>query len=349
MAGGLRKSMVTGFDAIVGQDHAVSLLVRMLERDRLPHALLFSGVDGVGKQTTARVLATVMNCRNSDRTSACMVCPSCKQSMSGNHPDVITIEPRGRFIKLDQMRSLQKQIRFAPLAGAHRVVIINEAQEMNMEAANAILKLLEEPPKNTYIVMTCRQVSDLVPTIVSRCQQVAFTPLPVAAIAAELVKRRQLDQDTALAVASLAKGSIGNALSCNVEKWLAWRKACLDEIASLPRKSMYKTLVVAEGLTKPKDKVQDVLDLVLMWFRDILMYKLQPSNVINTDRMTTIVDRSANFSIEHLLAIISAVFRVQRAIEQNANPRLAFEVLLICHVGLAGLRREAGRAVAGGA
>jgi len=218
-----------------------------------------------------------------------------------------------------------------------------------MEAANAILKLLEEPPKNTYIVMTCRQVSDLVPTIVSRCQQVAFTPLPVAAIAAELVKRRQLDQDTAMAVASLAKGSIGNALSCNVEKWLAWRKACLDEIASLPRKSMYKTLVVAEGLTKPKDKVQDVLDLVLMWFRDILMYKLQPSNVINTDRMTTIVDRSANFSIEHLLAIISAVFRVQRAIEQNANPRLAFEVLLICHVGLAGLRREAGRAVAGGA
>ncbi len=348
MAGGLRKSMVTGFDAIVGQDRAVSLLVRMLERDRLPHALLFSGVDGVGKQTTAKVLATVLNCRNPDRTSPCMVCPSCKQSVSGNHPDVVAIEPRGRFIKLDQVRGLQKQIRFAPLVGAHRVVIVNEAQVMNTEAANAILKLLEEPPENTYIIMTCRQVSDLVPTLVSRCQQVSFTPLPVAAIAEELVKRRQLDPETAMAVASLAKGSIGNALSCEVEKWLAWRKACLDEIGSLPRESMYKTLAVAEVLTKSKDKVQDVMDLVLMWFRDILMYKLRPSDVINTDRITAIADRSACFSIEQLLTIISAVFNVQRAIEQNANPRLAFERLLIRHVGLTRLRSEAGGTVARG-
>ena len=320
-----------GLDAIRGQKRAVALLIRMLERDRVPHALLFSGIDGIGKQTTAKALALTSNCRARDGTSACMACRSCRQVASGNHPDIITIESEGRYIKLDQMRELRKRLCFAPVNGARRFIIINDAHLMNVEAANAILKVLEEPPMGTHIVMTCHQVSDLVPTIVSRTQHVPFNPLPRDTIIRELIDSRGLDRSTATAVAALAKGSIGKALSCSPEKWIDWRNTCLRQIASLPGKSMHEILVAAETLSKGKDKVQEVLDLFQIWFRDLLMYKFRKADLINRDWLEEIATQSGRFSVEELLDAISAAYAAQRAILRNLNPRLALEVLLVRH------------------
>ena len=175
------------FESIIGQERPIRFLTQILQKRSIPHAMLFTGVDGIGKQTTARALGMALNCLNPVGVSACGECPPCQKVISGTHPDMITVKPEGAFIKIDQVRAVSRQLRFAPLEGNWRVVIINDAQALNLEASNAILKILEEPPKGTVIILTATQTTDLLPTIVSRCQQVAFRPIPYEKVAEVLV------------------------------------------------------------------------------------------------------------------------------------------------------------------
>ncbi|OEU45741.1 MAG: DNA polymerase III subunit delta' [Desulfobacterales bacterium S7086C20] len=329
MLGGLRKRTVISLEPIIGQSHAVRLLTRMLENDRLPHALLFTGIDGIGKQTAAKALAMALNCLRSAGVLACMECRCCKKVISGNHPDIIIVEPSSRFIKIGQIRALRKHLSFAPVEGGRRVIIINDAHCMNVEASNAILKILEEPPDNTHVVLTAHQTSDLLPTIVSRCQHIAFNPVPVAKIVEELANRRDVDEDTATTIAVLAKGSLGRAMSADIEKWMGWRKELLGRVISLSGGSMHTLFGFAEEVSKDKDKLQDTLDMFIMWFRDILICKFHPEKILNNDYAPRIERISKEFSVDELLNRITAIFATQRAVLKNANRRLALEVLLL--------------------
>lgn len=317
------------FESIVGQERAIRLLTRILENNRLAHALLFTGVDGIGRQTTARAMAMALNCLKPVGTSACGVCRSCKKVISGNHPDVIIVKPSGTFIKIDQVRSLRKTLRFAPLEGGRRVIIINDAQAMNLEASNAMLKILEEPPNDTYIILTASQTTDLLPTIVSRCQQIPFRPVPVADIAAALGARSGLDAETATAVAVLAKGSLGRALSADTEKWMDWRKDLLERVGLVSSESTHALFVFADTLARDKDRLQDALDVIIIWFRDILICRFHPEKILNRDCMEEIQRKSERLSVDDILEIIMAVFAAQRAIVKNANRRLALEVMMM--------------------
>ncbi len=317
------------FESIVGQERAIRLLTRILENNRLAHALLFTGVDGIGRQTTAKAMAMALNCLKPVGTSACGVCRSCKKVISGNHPDVIIVKPSGTFIKIDQVRSLRKTLRFAPLEGGRRVIIINDAQAMNLEASNAMLKILEEPPNDTYIILTASQTTDLLPTIVSRCQQIPFRPVPVADIAAALGARSGLDADAATAVAVLAKGSLGRALSADAEKWMDWRKDLLERVGLVSSESTHALFVFADTLARDKDRLQDALDVIIIWFRDILICRFHPEKILNRDCMEEIQRKSERLSVDDILEIIMAVFAAQRAIVKNANRRLALEVMMM--------------------
>ncbi len=317
------------FEAIIGQRRAVSVLTRMLERDRLPHALLFSGIDGIGKQTTAKAVAMVLNCLKPQGSSACHRCPSCRRLLSGNHPDLIIVKPDKTFIKIDQVRSLRKRLMFAPIEGGRRLIIVNDSHAMNPEASNAMLKMLEEPPGNTHIVLTVAQTSDLLPTILSRCQHVPFRPLPAPLISEVLKERKGLDEDTATAMAILAKGSLGKALSAEKGAWLDWRRGLLENVGSLPEVSMHKLFGFAEALAHDKDRLQDALDMIAVWFRDLLVCKCHPEKILNRDYSDEIARISSAFSVHDLLEKVGAVFAAQRAIARNANRQLALEVMML--------------------
>jgi DNA polymerase-3 subunit delta' len=249
--------------------------------------------------------------------------------ISGNHSDVITIEPSGVFIKIDQVRSLRKQLLFAPIHGGRRVIIVNDAHKMNAEASNAMLKMLEEPPDNTHIVLTAPQTSDLLPTIVSRCQHVAFRPLHPTRIAAVLRERVGLDEDTAMAIAVLAKGSLGKALFSDTNQWMDWRRDLLERIGSISDVSTQTLFAFAEALARDKDRLQDAMVVIMVWFRDLLMCKFHPDKILNRDFMEEIHRTSRGFSVDDLFERILAVFATQRAILRNANRRLALEVMMM--------------------
>jgi DNA polymerase-3 subunit delta' len=330
MNGGLKvRGIVMRFESIIGQERPIRFLTQMLKTKSIPHAILFTGIDGIGKQTTARALGTALNCLSPAGVSACGECPSCQKVISGAHPDMITVKPQGAFIKIDQVRAVSRQLRFAPLEGNWRVVIINDAQAMNLEASNAILKILEEPPKGTVIILTATQTTDLLPTIVSRCWQVSFRPIPHEKVAEVLVELQGLDRQTATTLAVSTKGSLGRALSVDGERWTGWRMHLLEQIASLSITSIQPVFVFADALARDKDRLTDALDMIMTWFRDVLMCKVSPEKIINNDFMTKIQHASQGRSVNELLEKVGAVYAAQTAISQNSNPRLAIEVMMM--------------------
>ena len=317
------------FESIIGQDRPIRFLTQMLQKGSIPHALLFTGIDGIGRQKTAVALGMALNCLSPVGVSACGECPSCRKAVSGSHPDMVTVEPEGAFIKIDQVRRVSRELRFAPLEGKRRIVIIDNAQAMNLEASNAILKILEEPPKHTILILTASQTTDLLPTIVSRCQQIAFRPIPYDKVAEVLVNTRGLARETATTIAVSTKGSLGKALSMDGEAWTVWRSGLLEQISSLSMKSIQPVFAFADGLSRDKDRLADALDMLMTWFRDALMYKVSPERIINRDSMNKIEHASKGQSIAQLLEKVEAVHSAQTAISRNSNPRLTLDVMMM--------------------
>jgi DNA polymerase-3 subunit delta' len=317
------------FESIIGQDRPIRFLTQMLQKGSIPHSLLFTGIDGIGKRKTAVALGMALNCLSPVGVSACGECLSCHKIISGSHPDMITVKPAGVFIKIDQVRDVSKELRFAPLEGNKRIVIINDAQAMNLQASNAILKILEEPPRHTMLILTATQTTDLLPTIVSRCQQVAFKPIPYDKVAEVLVDLRGLEIETATTLAVLTKGSLGKALSVDGEEWTVWRSSLLEQVSSFSTRSIQPVFAFAETLSGDKDRLADALDMLMTWFRDALMYKVSPERIINKDLMDKIQHASKGQSISELLGKIEVVNSAQAAISRNSNPRLALEVMMM--------------------
>jgi DNA polymerase-3 subunit delta' len=317
------------FEHIIGQDRAVRFLERAYEKNRVPHALLFTGIPGTGKRTTALALARLLQCQSAKGTVACGICPACKKVDSGNHPDIVFIEPSGTLIKIDQIRTLRNEFALKPFEGNKRVAIITDAHAMNSEAANTFLKILEEPPKGSFMILTAHQISDLLPTIVSRCQHIAFAPLSPALIAVKLVTDRKIDRHSADIAAVWANGSLGMALKADAVKVAEERNQLIERFETLSLHTMQSLLNFAESLSKDKDNLLNNLEVLKVWLRDILFGKLYPERTLNKDLMEKIKEISEGYSVSSLLKKIKIVQGAQVDAQKGRNRRLILEVMLI--------------------
>src|SRR4030042_1563823 len=184
------KRPVIPFSRIVGQERAVQLLKQAITREKMPHAYLFVGVPGVGRTTTALALAQALNCEAPENHEGCGRCKPCRQLLGGNFPDVELVEPDGQSIKIEQVRELERRFAYKPVAGRYRVTVVRPAEAMTEEASNAVLKTLEEPPAGNVLILNGTEPSNLLPTIVSRCQKVVFRRIPPPAIEQWLVAKK---------------------------------------------------------------------------------------------------------------------------------------------------------------
>ncbi len=317
------------FEDIIGQDRAVRFLRRAYEKNRVPHALLYTGIPGIGKRTTALAFASLLQCRSAKGTVACGICPSCKKIDSGNHPDLVFVEPSGAFIKIEQIRALRNEFALKPFEGNRRIAIIADAHTMNPEAANTLLKILEEPPKGAFMILTAHQVSDLLPTIVSRCQHIAFAPLSSELIAEKLVTKRKSGRQVADIAAVWAQGSLGMALQADLKKVAQERNQLIEQFETLSLNKMHSLLGFAESLSKDKDNLLNNLEMLKVWIRDILFGKLCPKKILNKDLVEKIEEFSQRYSVSSLLAKIKILQGAQVAAQKGRNRRLVLEVMLI--------------------
>ncbi|MGA7876687.1 MAG: DNA polymerase III subunit delta' [Desulfoferrobacter sp.] len=311
-------------ETIPGQARAKRFLRQLIQTGHVPHALLFSGMAGIGKASMAREFAKVLNCLDAASTDSCDLCGSCHKIDGGIHPDLAWITSEGTFIKLDQVRDLRKRIRYRPFEGAYRVIVIEDAQKLREEAANALLKILEEPPKQHIFILLALEPQMLLPTIVSRCCHVRFQPLEDNLIEQHLTGTYQLEPNRAREIARLAEGSMERAKWLVEENHILHWKEILGHVQNLHKLSMIEFFeLMANWAKKSADLEQDFL-CIKLWLRDVILSRLLEDHRPAFE-LTQIPDGIRDTSMEYLFSLYDQIEEAVQHLRGNANKQLTLE------------------------
>lgn len=316
---------------IVGHKQAVRMLNKAVSSGRVAHAYLFAGPAGVGKETTAISFARALLCSYPVEGDACGSCRDCRQLCSGNHPDFYLVEPSGLSIRIEQVREIQRRIPYRSYQGGRKICLIRQAEAMTAEAANCILKTLEEPPEGTVFILLSARSQVLLPTILSRCQTIYFRALPVPDLIWGLVNLEGVPEGSARLYAALSDGSMGRALSY-VSSSLMTDRDEVNALAGVLRQGgPLEAIERAERACESKQKAVFTLDTLACWYRDLMIWREvgTAGSLFNTDQVNIIKMEAAQYDTSCILTIIEEIEATKRKIEVNANIKLALETLFL--------------------
>lgn len=311
---------------IIGHKSQLEKLKKALSARRLPNAYLFSGPRGVGKRLVADILIQAVACEKSEKNgwNPCGECPGCKKSSSRNHPDQFIIEPDGEHVKIEQIRSLQSDLLFHPLESPSKIAIIDDADRMTEAASNSMLKLLEEPPPNTHIILISSMPHRLLPTIRSRCQTIAFMPISVEEVAGHLSAKNSLSNEKAIRIARLSGGSLGLALTMDSDLI----DEILNRLLAITKKASSADIIETANswANEGPEHTVLVLDILAGWYADVLRYKATGSmaSVMHPEAPMA----SQNMPMGKAERNLAKISKARASLEGNVNKQLMFEQLL---------------------
>ena len=317
--------------AVKGKEPVIDALARSLSANRVAHAYLFEGPEGCGRRTTALALIQVLFCRQPVDENACGSCPSCRKLATGNHPDLQFLSPLPdkRDISIEQVRELQQVLSLRPYEATRKACLIEPADRMNEKSANALLKTLEEPPGHAIIILLTTQADLLLATIRSRCQHLRFSPLQDQVIE-ELMQQNGFEPTLAAKLAPLAEGSIERALTLDGESDEARRHELLTCLAQTDTGQINTIFDAAESLSSSREETLVLCTLLVSLVRDLLLLRtVGQTGIANRFLTAELTAEASRFTSDAIMAALELVLATRRAIQGNANPKLALEHLLL--------------------
>lgn len=320
------------YEGVLGHDRIIHLLKNAITADRVAHAYLFCGPEGVGKRRCAHAFAAALLC-SLGGDEACGSCPSCKKLCRGNHPDFHEIVPtgKGRVLTRDSINELIRQTRFAPFESRWKVFLLLEAERMRDAGANALLKTLEEPTRRTVIVLMSAMPQGLWPTILSRCQNVVFGPLRREVLAPLIAEMRGMDEADAGFLARLSEGSVGRALAMDLKIALEDRLRMGRAFYKLRYGQDAALMEMVQELMSWPEGLEEAFEIVKTLIADAL--RLSAGGDKESLIHEVLAGEAEAFALAYSTGVLAAKVRsvtcAQRLLARNANKRLTAEALLL--------------------
>lgn len=316
---------------IVGHEQIISNLRTMLEIDHLPHALLFFGMEGIGKALTAKMLAMALLCDVEKRP--CGECPSCQAFIKGTHPDFFLLEPDGKtvkMIKIEQLRQMQADISLAPYLSDKRVVIIDGADKINETAANALLKTLEEPVGNIYFILTANNKEKVLATILSRCVNIYFSLLDNEAVM-NILQKKEIAAGAASKLADLSGGSIRQALTLYENNGLENRDMAFKFLKDVFIYSDENIWQITDVLLKFKrEQLNEWIFYLQMFWRDmIILYNKDNIKLYNSDMNDELIEQKYIWNLQQIFMAVEYSQIAEQRLMSNADMRLIIEEFIL--------------------
>ena len=274
---------------IIGQSLLLDRLNNMISSGRVAHAYLLKGPKGIGKTTIGERFAKMLLCKSSD-TRPCNICQACIQFASGTHPDYIYIVPKGRSIKIDQIRQLRQDIAIKPYQEGRKVYMIDDAHTMTQQAQNALLKTLEEPPAYATLILGTDNIHALLPTIIARCQTIPIRRLSSGDICT-ILRDRGLSTDEADVFAHMSAGIPGRAIEISLdERFKVLREGTIDYLDKLFSMDRGELLRSTDLFMDNREDIDTILDILVVFMRDVLIYVETGDAVLimNRDKLSII-------------------------------------------------------------
>jgi len=317
------------FKNILGNERQKKILRRALQKGRLPNSMLFCGQEGIGKKSIALVLAKALNCI-SKKDDACETCSACRAINKNNFPDVMVISPEGNIIKIGQMRILKQTAYLRPMVGKKRVFIVTEAEKMNEEASNSLLKILEEPPLFSHIILITTNPEMIRATIKSRCQILNFQPILREEIEKILLKKG-FSAKRAKVISLLVKGNLKKALHLDWEKIQSRREEAWQFFVSFVMKknvaSYLNQYSARQGLTR--DELEQNLEILSSFCRDLVLLQQgsNPHLLMNPDYAQKMIQLKDFISWQKSVDCLQIMDYNLYALQKNLNINLLISSL----------------------
>ena len=320
------------FAYLLGHDKPKALLREAVAKNKIGHAYLFRGPDGVGKKRTALTLAAYINCKSPLDGDSCGRCTTCRKYFSGNHPDLILVEPDGAAIKIGQIRELKHQLTFPPLEAKVRVIVLEDIHTMRREAANSLLKTLEEPAPGNLLILTADPAGNVLPTILSRCQIISFGSLDHKDMAQILMQENDMEESLAFTLAAVAEGSLGRAKLLWQEGLLSLRQELVEGLLlgqQNPAETIAQVFRLSEKGAALKENASELLALIRLWYRDLVLVAAggPEASIANKDLALFLPAAAQLWSLRQLQQKLHRLDLAERQLLRNCSRTLVLETL----------------------
>ena len=322
-----------GFDSVVGHEEIISHLQNAIRLGKVSHAYIFGGEHGAGKKLLASMFAMTLQCQEQG-IEPCMKCVSCRKALSKNHPDIISVtHEKPGSIGIDEIRAqVINDVGIRPYESPYKIYIINDADKLTLQAQNALLKTIEEPPAYAVILLLADNPDALLPTITSRCVLLSLKPVGDKLVKEYLMERMHSPDYQAEIQAAFAQGNIGRARQrADSSEFAELTANALQLLKHAKDMAVYELVDAIREMSGEKENIYDYLELFLMWFRDVLLFKAakEVDNLVFREEINYIKERAITSSYEGLEKIIQAIHTAESRLRANVNFDLVMELLFL--------------------